>query len=221
MSDLNHMKCEVVRANWKGPFSPKLWRELSLAAGSSGSSSEADRLTIGPGLPSKNDARVAVLTARKAAKLINYGFVVDRPPDAEPPKSVTQADRRCGGHEGLRALLAKTAGRGAAPIATYSVHLHLKHSRWSCFAIPRPADDADVAVRNLSRAANVERIGYRLDGGANGLEEIDITFYHLEDEFRVDMRARGVLRPGESKFLPYADDVRDLVVANFFKERSL
>jgi hypothetical protein len=220
MSNPTKIYRPTVRASWTGLFSPALWRRLSLVANPSNATPRAERMAIGPGLHSAHDTRMVLLSVEKSAKQIKYVLFADQPPDSAPPADIAKADHACGGQEGIRALLTRIVGTRAAPVARYSVHFHLNQSKWRCHAIPRSLDRTDAVVSRLSRTATIEHIGYRLDGGANGLEEISVTYYHESGFFGIDLLARGVLLAGESSFLPYADDVRDLVVANFFVEKS-
>jgi hypothetical protein len=218
MSDPSDIDCLAIRVTWRGPFEADLWQQLGSAASElAGSRSDADRIVLGPSLPTESDGRTALLTARKAGEQIRYAFQLDAPPDSEPPTDVRNANQRCGGHEGIRALVEGVISRGSAPVATHSIHFHLHHTAWRCRAVPRPADSSDSAVASLCRTAEVEHVGYRLTGGANGIEEITITYYHERPFFAVDLLARGILRVGAQRFVPYADDVLGVVVAHLFE----
>jgi hypothetical protein len=69
---------------------------------------------------------------------------------------------------------------------------------------------------SLGRRTYIEQIGYRFDGGASGLEEVAIIYIHKDDVFSVTIRASGLLKLRESRWLPYAKEVADLVVDTFF-----
>jgi hypothetical protein len=73
----------------------------------------------------------------------------------------------------------------------------------------------------LGRSARLEQVGYRFEGGAGGLEEVALLYHHLKDRYAALVSATGPLKLGASTWLPFADDIVDLVQNAFFSSREV
>lgn len=65
--------------------------------------------------------------------------------------------------------------------------------------------------------AQVEQIGYRLNGPL-GLSEIVIIYYHEIEEYSLRCLAKGVLELSDDLEIPYVNSILGLAIQYFFRD---
>jgi hypothetical protein len=133
--------------------------------------------------------------------------------------SLTQAAGAAGGRDALGKLLRRHLGTA---VGTFIVTFTIPEASWSCNVAPTRVEargDCESALA-LSDEVYRENVGFRFVNGANGISGVTIMFDHDESSFVVNVHARGRITIGDRTWLPYAEDVRDVVLGTFFRSRS-
>jgi hypothetical protein len=108
-----------------------------------------------------------------------------------------------------------------SPVGTHNIHVHFNENQWTCRVLPRVvARGRDDDVLKLAREASVEQVGYRLTGGAHGVEEIWLVYDHRAKIVIADVRASELVTPGAETWFPYADQVASLVAKAMFNRQG-
>jgi hypothetical protein len=226
---MSYGSIQSVVITWKTPYEESVWRRLEGIHGdgrTGDSNTESqDFLVVGPSLPTEGEPRVAELAVhrRQVEGLLHWRLSVRTAPRTEPPAEVRQRDAELGGQKGLATLLVDSMTSNVPPVAMFQIRYFVDASRHECKVLPvqlRRGDAHDIAL-GLGMEAWMEQVGYRFGGGANGLSEIVIVYLHREDVFAVSIHANGVLRPGDERWLPYADEMTELVRETFFTQQEL
>jgi len=209
-----------VSVTWETPFSAELWAEVERLAGKVEDDPLQDHvLSV---LPDAHETRRATaLVHRHGDKdTLHWLLLVSLPPSADPPQEIRDSDQRVGGRIGLAALLADSFAPGPQ-VGRFLVRLHLPESKFTCSRIPADPSEADQAALTLGQGARLEHVGYRYEGGgASGIEEVTLSYAHEKQRYVVQCFAKSPLKLSEAAWLPFADDISDLVQPAFFKERS-
>lgn len=133
----------------------------------------------------KDEPRVAELFVhpRQGEGLLHWSLRVRSAPTTEPPTEVKGRDAEIGGHQGLAKILAESMTSGAPPVALFHITCLVDASYFSCRVLPvalRRGEPHDVAL-GLGNDAWMEQVGYRFEGGANGLMEAGIVYLHRDN----------------------------------------
>jgi hypothetical protein len=222
---------QSVVVTWKTPYEESVWRRLEGIHSDEQPSDEQagdlsaearDFLLLGPSLPTEDEPRVSELFVRPDREdgLLHWSLRVRIAPTTEPPTEVRKRDAEIGGQLGLAKIVTGSIPSGAPPVALFRIMCLVDASLFSCRVLPaalRRGEQHDVAL-SLGSDARMEQVGYRFEGGANGLMEVVIVYLHRENIFSLQVFASGILRveSGRGKWLPYADDITALVRETFF-----
>lgn len=115
---------------------------------------------------------------------------------------------------------------GAAVTADLKIDVTLPSSLVWCPGFPRRPDamgsGIDAAALELTASTvAVERVGYRFVDGIGGLEEVELVYMHEEDEYTVEIRARGPFQVVAPALVPWSvEELANFVLGKFFRARS-
>ncbi len=221
----------TAHATWTTPFSDELWKkleELAPVAREADGSSKRDHCVLGPTLPDDSDSRIATLTVHHHDKPDSkdhlFWVLAIRPaPKSKPPEQVIEGNQRINGRQGLATMLADSLPPGVPGVASFKFQFLLPEGQFTSPLVPAAVElgtGHDAALR-LSREARIEQVGYRFEGGAGGLEEVAIVYFHREKQYSVTIAAKGPLKLGSPRWLPFMDDIGDLVVNAFFLSKEV
>lgn len=221
------MICELI-ATWETPYSSTARQELEQATGKPDAQGADNVIRFGPALPDAEDGRMATLAVRlqtekehEKPRALRWHLHLRQPPNNEPPEAIKARDTAIGGRAGLMKL-----AQGHLPKLPPIVSLQLTlivPNEYRCIALPdEPVrrDGQHALAASLAQTTRLEQIGYRFEDSPYGLEEVAIIYGHQQDLFKVNVRARTLLRIGSSRWFPVADDVRDIVLNAFFQPRA-
>ncbi len=187
---------------------------------------DPSKIFVGPVLAEDEDPRVAYVRVSRGASALTaplqWSLRVLADPRSPSSEVLRSIDSFLQGRRGLNSLLTRLLGVDAVPIGTYKLWFTLGASQWHCRLLPRPVrqQPVDALLLEVCQDASIEHLGYRLTNGANGLEELVLTYLHEEESFRVDAAARGMLRLTPEVWLPFANELTDLIVSRFFMRRE-
>ncbi len=210
---VNEMK---TTATWWTPPSGDIWDKLK-------SLGVADKdspgfLRLGPVLPTGEERRMATVSVHQCIdNEIHWTLTVRPAPTAEAPDRIRERDLSLGGRSGLATLLAHALPAGS-DIASFKTQLRIPEAEFTCAALPVKLDKNsghDTALR-FGREARLEQVGYRFEGGANGIGEIAIIYLHSEGEYLINLNAYGPLKLSSDTWLPFANEIRDVAIGAFF-----
>ncbi len=230
---------------WYTPASSDLWEELSRlnreapgftsntnGAGQrdTGPASSPEQLALGPLLGDGSDRRVALMRVERQREekppreRFRWTLNLVTSPIREPPEAVRRLNAHFGGRQGAVDFVARAIALGGLPAALHGLRFQLSEAQWGCrLEFPRrvTAGTTEAAVLDgFCREAYVENVGYRLVGGANGIEEIVFTYLHETATYHVLANARASLKMTTGNWLPFADEVQELIVGTFFARRE-
>ena len=209
-------------ATWRTPSSPDLWKKLEGLARLT--SKEGLFLAFGPTLPDEQDDRLAKAVVHRQEDLseLHWTLTVERAPSEEPPQQAREHDRKLGGRSGLSRLLAEALARDVSAVGTFRARCRLPRSGYCCPTVPAMIEKGSAHhAALLLGEARLEQVGYRFDGGVSGIEEISIVYLHVPEEYSLNIAARGPLKLGSPRWLPFADDVVDLALSTFFVSKEV
>jgi hypothetical protein len=218
-----------VTVTWKTPYDESVWRRLENTHGHERVEAPSDDwsalLVFGPSLPTQEEPRIADLAVHHHLMegFLHWRFNVRTAPGTDPPPELKERDTRLGGRTGLATLLLDSVPSGVPPAAVFRIRHRIDASRYGCRVLPvalRRGEGHDVAL-GLGIDAWMEQVGYRFEGGVNGLGEMAIIYLHRDNMFEVQILANGILRPGNGSWFPYADEITKLVRETFFIEQEL
>ena len=219
-------------ASWQVPYSDELWEKLLQVKADvqfkSSQHAESDFLMLGPTLPEAGESRIAQVFVHRHlepdggdphASRLHFNLTVRPAPAGDPPEDVKADSIRIGGRDGLCRHLLHCAS-GTSPLAgNFRIDLKVEQDHHRCRVIPITLEGTtglhEPAV-DLGRCAMLEQVGYRFENGVNGLEEVAIVYVHVARVFRVTAHARGMLKLSAPTWLPYADEIAELVASGFF-----
>jgi hypothetical protein len=213
---------KIVTATWTTHFSADLWKKLE---GRKALVKSEDYVVLGPTLPNEDDPRIAevVVHRHEDQDELHWMLTVRAAPSSEPPESIKAHDRTLGGRAGLASLLAEGFAPGAPSIATFHIRLRFAEDRYCCTLIPTMVEKGsghDAALQ-LGHAVRLEQIGYRFEcGGAGGIQEVVLIYLHRDGKYAATAAATGPLKLSSKTWLPFADDVSELVQNTFFSPRE-
>jgi hypothetical protein len=218
---------QTVIVSWDTPYTREAWESLQRKAASSNTQEGMELLSLGPALPDEEDERIALLFAHihhggddgKVPQELHWTLNVRPRPKSEPPDQVKKDNETLGGRPGLMNLLDQSI-TGVPPVASFQL-TSVVSNEYQCKVLPRSVvargGEHNIAA-SLARTTRLEQIGYRFEDSPYGLEEVAIVYAHREDHFIVTIRARIPLRIGTKRWLPPADDMRDIVLKAFFEK---
>jgi hypothetical protein len=226
-----------VEVQWVTPALPETWEGLSKLhqkasrlLGASGQEEEEEKeevLTLGPVLADQEEPRIGLpRVAREAATSggyhLRWSLLAKSSPKGEPPEAIRQVDHLLQGRQGLVETMTRALAAGGLPVAEYEIQFTLKQAQWDCRLLPRPVGEemVDSPLLSICRSAAVEHIGYRLKDGVHGIDEFDITYLHEEQAYVALVLARGILKFSPENWLPFAEDIQELVISRFFVRRE-
>lgn len=177
------------------------------------------QLDCGPVLGDLHDSRIATLSIRRLETGDEMVVALDvrPPPVTEAPRRVVEFTQHLGGRAGLTPLVLDLFGR-QMPAVTYSITLRVPRASHRCDWIPSTLSAKETtALGDLGERVHREAVGYRFDAGTSGLNELMLLYLHDEQEYLVDVTATSAFKLGESRWLPLADDIAELVTQRFFE----
>lgn len=137
-------------------------------------------------------------------------------PKTEPPARIIEEERKIDAAGGLDGLVSMCG----PCVATYVDITFVSAQHWTSARVPACASTDDPVCR-LARSATVEEVGYRLDGGAGGLQEISLICVHDGGEYRLVLRLMASLKvPSDGPGGPVTD-ARSLVLATLFEPNQV
>lgn len=220
-----HPSIHSVSAFWDTPYSEEIWKRLEAVKSDSvaidDSSKALATLALAVGLPDATEPRVARaivhrhLDDEEESERIHWTLAISQAPSSEPPSDILAEGERVGGRVGLANLVAGCILEDVPPVGAFIIRLRIKQTQYKCKVLPAAPQRGDPSV-GLGRPTIQEQIGYRFENGVSGLEELSIVYVHLDDLFSVTIRARGLLNLKAATWLPYANDVAELVCGTFF-----
>jgi hypothetical protein len=216
---------QTIVAVWETPYTSEVWDVLQEKKTNARTQGDIDMLSFGPALPDNEDARVAMLTVHihrgdetvQEKRALHWTLSARQPPKSDPPEQLREDDKKLGGRSGLMKLL-ESCMAGVPPIASYQLVMKLPGSEYQCKILPKEVsanEGHDIAV-SLARTSRLEQMGYRFENSPYGLEEVALIYDHEDELVILNVRAEGVLRPGSKTWLPYADEVSDVLIKAFF-----
>ncbi|MCC6558054.1 MAG: hypothetical protein IT372_34335 [Polyangiaceae bacterium] len=218
---------QTVLASWETPYTDDVWEVLQQKKTDERTQKDIDVLSFGPALPDEEEGRVALLTVHvhrenekeqaEAPRELHWTLVVSPPPSDEVPEKVRTIDRNLEGRRGLLTLIERCIV-GVPPVALFRLTMNIPGSEYRCKVLPKEISrggEHDIAA-SLSRTSRMEQVGYRFEDSPYGLEEMAIIYDHEDDAVIVNTRARGILKLGSRTWLPYAEEVADIVLKAFF-----
>ena len=116
--------------------------------------------------------------------------------------------------------------------AVVGVHRHedTNELHWVLSVQAAPSDEPPAHIKERDeklggrggRGARLEQIGYRFEGGgAGGIEEVVLIYEHLYGRYRANISATGLLKLNSPTWLPFADDIAELVSHTFFAPKEM
>lgn len=210
-----------ITVTWKTPYSDEVWEKLEGIA----NCDEESYLSLGPTLPDAQEHRTAAVVVHRHEDeaQLHWMLNVQAAPSSEPPGHVKENDEKVGGRGGLASLLEQALPSAAPAVGGFRVLLSFPEAEFTCpvlLGAIKPGDGHDAA-QLLGRGAQLEQIGYRFDGGgAGGIEEVVLIYEHLRSRYRANISATGSLKLSSPTWLPFADDVADLVSGTFFASKE-
>ncbi|MEO7592883.1 MAG: hypothetical protein ABI134_16830 [Byssovorax sp.] len=212
-----------VTVNWKTPYSDEVWENLEGIA----TLDEEEFFALGPTLPKEEERerRRAVVGVHRHedSDELHWVLNVQAAPSDEPPGHIKERDEKLGGRSGLASLLAQALPSSVPAVGAFRVRLFFPEAEFTCSMIPAvvEAGGSHDAVLLLGRGARLEQIGYRFEGGgAGGIEEVVLIYEHLGGRYRANISATGSLKLNSPTWLPFADDVAELVSHTFFASKE-
>jgi hypothetical protein len=147
-------------------------------------------------------------------------------PTAPPPAWVPDFVASFGGEQGLRDTLKAGRVGGVPPACLLSVRIDVPEGKFDCLVLPQtPPPEAlfPTSLDGFAEEARLEQVGYRFDGGAHGIQEASITYYHDARVFQLQVRARTTLTAFDAagRWLPVGHEVMDAVLPRFFTTREV
>lgn len=227
--DMSGASMKTMIAAWETAYSDAVWQKLESVKSSvrieQTPPSASNFLTLGPTLPDAEEPRVAEVVAHRHEDSAEIYWVLTTwsAPDGEPPAHVKESNTRIGSRKGLAQLLADCLPIDAPDVATFQIRLLVDGSSHKCRSIPAaPLERGGLhdAALSLGREVRLEQVGYRFEVGTQGIEEIAIVYLHKKNAFSVSISANGLLKLKSTTWLPYADEVADLVLNTFFSTRA-
>lgn len=221
----------AVRLAWSTPLTEALSAELDTLRTRLLSINKelAEEALVLPVLPDHDDPRLAVVMVRPDDTECNWSlFLATAPAEGEDAPEqdqnglvpLSEAASVAGGRAALSALITKHWTK--PPTVGHNIHFHLPGDTWICRTLPskvRPNSE-DGPVLTIGTDVTVDEIGYRFTNGANGVSRVSIAFREDPHVYHVDVLARGLLRLGDSRWLPFADEVRELIVSSLFEPKQ-
>lgn len=213
-----------VTVTWKTPYSDEVWEKLEGIT----TVDEGRFFSLGPTLPVEGEPerRSAVVGVHRHdhEDELHWLLSVQPAPSDEPPLDIKERDQKLGGRRGLASLLLHALPSSAPAVGTFQVRLTLPEAEFACPAILgaiKPGVGHDAALL-LGRGAQLEQVGYRFDGGgAGGIDEVVLIYEHLRSRYRANISATGSLKLDSPIWLPFADDVAELVQRTFFASKEM
>ena len=211
-------------ASWRTPFSADVWQQIH----DRGMSLEEGLWHLGPALSEAGEPRLAeVVVANHGddegeSDGLIWSLLVRDAPSGEPPDEILERNERLGGRQGLTQLMLKGFPRGIPQVASFDIKLRLDAQQYSCSVLPielRRGGGHEPAL-GLASKARLEQVGYRFEDGASGIKETSLVFLHDKNAFSVAILANGHLKLNSATWLPYADEVADLVLSTFFVQEE-
>ncbi|HEX3849644.1 MAG TPA: hypothetical protein VHW01_01685 [Polyangiaceae bacterium] len=199
-------------------------RLRQIDADSSEATSDNDETDVGlPALPTSDDPRLAVLIVRMEDSAYNWSLFLGDPPTDEDDGTaaiLSKAAAIAGGADAIRELAA--SNWKTTPSVDHRIHFHVPGEGWNCRTLPTRIGEEceDAPALAIGAEASVAEIGYRFASGANGISSVHIAHGEKRDTYHVDVEARGLLRLGKSSWLPFADDVREVVLGALFERKQ-
>ena len=215
---------KTVTASWETEYVDEVWQRVE-KVGIPSKRGKRSLWFVGPVLPDANESRLAEVAVHSheatddEPAIIHWSLNVRPPPDSDPPDEALERDQRVGGREGLSQLLADGFSGFTSQVALFSITLRLGRTRYACRVLPRKiqrGSEHEPALV-LADSTSLEQVGYRFEDGASGLQEVTIVYLHQENEYSVRIQAKGHLKLGISTWLPYADEIAELIVGTFFR----
>lgn len=229
---------QEVMASFTTPYSEELWQSLARRSSQPDpdeSKQGASKLLVfGPALPEGEDDRIAHLMvhvhededdeveadAEEMTKrpMLHWILVLVPKPSGEPPEAIKAENAKIGGRQGLIKMLEEIVPSPWTRAARFRIQCVLSRLDWICRVLPPgPVQGTrhDMALR-LGTPAYMEQIGYRYENGANGLSEVAIIYQHEENDYAVTIRGNGLLRLEAESWLPYADELVNMITDAFF-----
>lgn len=224
-------KLQLVAASWTTAYSDERWAVLEGHKTETPfdvpDEQQSDWLALGPALPDETEDRVAIVVVHRhrgeaegdgRSARLDWQLTVQPAPGGDPVEKIVSHNAKLGGRPGLMKLLT-TAGAGGTPqVGRFLVRFVVEEAARRCKVLPVPLEQAGHhgPAATLGRGARLEQVGYRYESGAIGLEEVSIVYLHTERVFSVSVHANGSLRLGSTTWLPYANEVAELVLDSFF-----
>ena len=210
--------------NWKTPYSDEVWEKLEGVT----TLDEEEFFSLGPTFPKEEELerRSAVVGVHRHEDTneLHWVLSVQAAPSDEPPAHIKERDEKLGGRGGLASLLAQALPSSAPAVGAFHVRLFFPEAEFTCPMIPAvvAAGGSHEAVLQLGRGARLEQIGYRFEGGgAGGIEEVVLIYEHLYGRYRANISATGLLKLNSPTWLPFADDIAELVSHTFFAPKEM
>lgn len=193
-----------------------------------------DQAVVLPVVPGEHDSRLAILVIRPGKEDCHWSFFLAEPPeevqegdedeqddeDGDPQNMVplTSAAKAIGGKDAVVALVTKHWT--SAPTVNHNVHFHLSTKKWACRTLPTTViqGSEDEPALSIGAKATVDEIGYQFVDGANGVSRVSIALREESETFHVDALARGLLKLYDSRWVPFAEEVKALILSALFKE---
>jgi hypothetical protein len=204
-----------ITATWTTGFSEEIWSKLGELK--HGASKDGDVLILGPTLPDEADDRTANLAVLHRDAELRWGLTVEPRPASDPPAQVVEHDARLRGRKGLSALLLDGLTRGLPAVGAFRARYLVPEADFRCQVVPAVVQrgSAHEAALRLGEA-HLDQVGYRFAGGVSGIEEIAIIYLHEQREYSLGISARGPLKLASPRWLPFADDIVEIVLSTFF-----
>jgi hypothetical protein len=221
----------TVEITWTSPFvGDEEWRRLVALAGRSPKDlSNCEEILLGYALAWGSEPRMARLRVERCAHQTDtfpephhhWTLRVSKQPGASPPEIIAKGVERVGGREGVLRIVRDALSSVPMPIAGHRIEFWVPLSEYACRVLPREPQPCDALVQELGSALHVEQVGYRLEGGVHGIEEIELMYDHEDERFRVVTKARAPLEVASSeRWAPFATQVSELLLAKIFQRRA-
>ena len=213
----------TIVATWQTPYSEELWQQIR----DKGTSTEDGLWSLGPALPDDEEPRLAEVVIGDGidggeSDGLLWNLVVHKAPSGQAPDRIVERNERLGGRQGLAKLLVEGFPARTPQVALFHVKLRLDASDYDCSVLPQalqPGGGHESAL-SLASKANLEQVGYRFEDGVSGIKEATLIYLHEENAYSVTILAKGLLKLRSATWLPYADEIADLIVTTFFVHRE-